>query len=354
MPFAALVAQLGPVDMTKQAQDTAGAVAKAWDPTWENVINGPGVYPAIVGLSLTFAGVCLIFFVVNWFKDSLQGDYYKSWGELIWPILVVTLLTNGAQTLRTGTLEMRNLIKEVNDDLLESTIGFVQLKDAYNQVKGQTSAQQQIGQVVDRCRRFANDKQLKCLSDSKQEVADILKPYQDKAGWNWVKKVQDTYNDTVSKALQAAQVANNPAGAVWNTMLGKLNAFWRPAWEAAIQAIFMAMQFAFSNLLEMSALMVGVMGPLAVAGSLLPIGGKPLYAWLSGFISMGLAKLSFNICVGVAATVTVNAEAGDSLWFPMFIGLLAPVLALAMASFGGMAVFMGISNAVTAAVRTLK
>lgn len=72
MPFAALVAQLGPVDMTKQAQDTAGAVAKAWDPTWENVINGPGVYPAIVGLSLTFAGVCLIFFVVNWFKDSLQ------------------------------------------------------------------------------------------------------------------------------------------------------------------------------------------------------------------------------------------------------------------------------------------
>jgi hypothetical protein len=41
---------------------------------------------------------------------------------------------------------------------------------------------------------------------------------------------------------------------------------------------------------------------LPVGASLLLIGAKPFYAWMTGFWSLGMAKLSLNIITGLAAT----------------------------------------------------
>jgi hypothetical protein len=346
-----VLAQLGPVPLSQQAQATANAVADAWGPTWTNVFNGPGIYPAINGLALTFAGVCLIFYVVSWFGDSLQGELQKSWGEFIWPIIVITLLGNGGAAMANVTLGLHDLINKTNDTLLQATVGFVQLKDAYDSVKGQTVVQGQIGQIIDGCRRFADDKQLKCLEDAKTQVDQIVAPYQSK-NWPWVDALSNYAKSVIDSATQAATGQTNPAAGVLSGAIAGLNALWRPEWEAIIQTVLIAMQFAFSNLIEVSLLMVGVMGPVAVAGSLLPVGsGRPIFAWLTGILSLAMAKLSFNVVVGLTSTVIVSANAGDSLWFPLFLGILSPVLALAMSTFGGLAVFTGITNTATGIVK---
>ena len=96
-------------------------------------------------------------------------------------------------------------------------------------------------------------------------------------------------------------------------------------------------------------LLTGLIGPIAVAGSIIPLQGRPLWAWLVGFFSLGLAKFSYNILVGLAATVVVAADAqtqGD-FGFLLLISVLAPILALAIAGGAGMAVFRSISGGVT-------
>jgi len=343
MPLALFLAQIGPSELVDQQRKATEAIAATWDSTWNDVFLGKGgVYPVIVGLSGIIALCCLLFFMVNWFGESLEaggGGSNKTLGEIMWIVFVVSLLAGGGLGISNLTLGIRGWINQANEKVLESTTLSVQLKQAYKQATGEANAQKAIGLIIDSCQGKASDKQLSCLKEAKTQVDKILAQsrinndgFADKFG-NYITGIID--------AAISGAVAGGPVDATFSA----LNALWRPANEAGLQALMLAIQFAFSNLIEMSALLVGLMGPLAVAGSLLPIGGKPIYAWLTGLISLALAKLSFNIVVGLIATVVVTAGVGDSLWFPIFLGIFSPILAIAISSFGGFAVFQGITSA---------
>jgi hypothetical protein len=82
---------------------------------------------------------------------------------------------------------------------------------------------------------------------------------------------------------------------------------------------------------------------------MIPMSTRPLWAWLIGFFSLGLAKFSYNVIIGLAATVVVAADAQSSadIGFLLLLSILAPVLALALATGGGMAIFRSVSGGVT-------
>ena len=101
----------------------------------------------------------------------------------------------------------------------------------------------------------------------------------------------------------------------------------------------MSWQWAFVNLIQISLLLTGLMGPIAVAASLLPFGGKPIFAWLTGFLSLGFAQICYNIIVGLAAVVILNANIYDTNGFLVLSAILAPALALALSAGGGLAIF---------------
>jgi hypothetical protein len=85
----------------------------------------------------------------------------------------------------------------------------------------------------------------------------------------------------------------------------------------------------------------------------LPGTGKPIFAWLTGFLAIGIAKISFNIMAISTATVIMNGPGQnasadpDLMWFMIFLGILAPITALGLATLGGLAVFQAISNTTT-------
>jgi len=92
-------------------------------------------------------------------------------------------------------------------------------------------------------------------------------------------------------------------------------------------------------------LLTGLIAPFAVAGAFM-LDGKSLWAWLTGFFALGFAKVSYNIIVGLAAVVVVNAGTTDTMGFLVIMAILAPALALALAAGGGMAVFHTINTGV--------
>ncbi len=80
--------------------------------------------------------------------------------------------------------------------------------------------------------------------------------------------------------------------------------------------------------------------------SLLPFQGRPIFAWLTGFISLLGAQLGYNILVGLVAAVVVRSggEIVTDITFAAFLSIFAPALSILIARGGGIALYNGISN----------
>ncbi|MGB8700719.1 MAG: hypothetical protein WCD18_14985, partial [Thermosynechococcaceae cyanobacterium] len=60
--------------------------------------------------------------------------------------------------------------------------------------------------------------------------------------------------------------------------------------------------------------------------------------------------IAFDIVTGLMSDVMLNAPPSDAMAYIIFTGILSPILALALAGGGGLAVFSGLSAGVGAAI----
>ena len=304
-----------PAQIVQDGAVAAEAIKQAMDGLWQDVLNG-GLYAAIAKLGVFFGVGTLLLFMVQWYKDLMDGDNPRAFAEIIWPVIVIVLLSNQAAALKGCTLQLREIINVTNQSLLASTSGSMRLEEAYRQVTNRDSAAGTAQAIMGQCTRIADPQQQQQCIDSAVQNAQKLK-----------NAVGDNQN-TVDSFLDSI----NPLNRIQNE-IGLIVRGW-----------LMAMGIAFQWVVEISLLLTALLGPLAVGSSLLPVGQKSIYTWLIGFFSVGMVKLSYNIIVGLVATIMLNADRNDPLIFACIVGLLAPVLALVLAAGGGMAVFNSLSS----------
>ena len=112
--------------ITKSGSDTSNSIATEIDGLWNNIIGG-GIYNTIATLGLFFAIGTLLIFIVQWTKEMLDGDSSKAFTDMIWPILVILLLSpqnvtgntnNNGTILATHTRVLRGIINQTNQTLV--------------------------------------------------------------------------------------------------------------------------------------------------------------------------------------------------------------------------------------------
>jgi hypothetical protein len=111
-----------------------------------------------------------------------------------------------------------------------------------------------------------------------------------------------------------------------------------------VAVILLALNNAYQWGIEFTMLLTALLGPLAIGGSLLPFGVKPIFAWLTGYFTVGMAKLCFNIIIGLCGQLIANSQQNQPMIFLLFIGLVSPILASALAAGGGLAVWTGLGK----------
>jgi hypothetical protein len=318
----ALIAQVSPnspgqaSNIVQDGAAAAEAIASAMDQLWTDVLGG-GLYAAIAQVGVFFAVGTLLIFMVQWFKASMEGDNPQAFSEIIWPILVIVLLSGNATVLKDCTLQLRNIINQVNQTILVSTSGSLQLQEAYQQALSELGSEAAVESIKSQCSTIA-DPQMQA--------------------------------DCVKKATNSLQQQNQGKGNIFND-----NIFTKDYGQEVQQAIsnvfavavkgwLIAFGIAFQWIVEISLLLTALLGPIAVGGTLLPVGQRSIFAWLTGFFSVAMVKLCFNIIVGLVATLVINAQNADSMVFAFATGLLAPILSLILATGGGMAVFNSLSS----------
>ena len=296
--------------ITEDGVAASEAIAKSLDKLWDDVLGG-GLYGAIANLGIFFAVGTLIIFIVQWTREMIDGENYKAFTEIIWPLVVIILLTNNAQPLASATKGLRTIINETNKTLLATTSASIQLQEAYQQVMVKTGKGDAIQALIAQCNAMADpQQQADCLQKASKQAKQIESQLDNRPGW--LQGVGDFFNTNI--------------------------------FQLTVRGWLLTFSIAFQWVVEVSMLLTALLGPLAVGGSLLPVGQKAIYGWLVGFFSVGMIKLCFNIISGLVATMVLNADNNDPMIFAFAIGILAPILSVVLAAGGGIAILRSFSS----------
>ena len=328
------------------------AIQKAWDDHWINLFESTsGLYLGINQFASIILVGTFIFFAVGWVKDAIERGIFPALPHVLWVLVIATLLYNNGAMLGAVTLGIRNVINDQTKMVLEIQVGEISMLEALNDVIVSQQAKDLIQREYASCEAKEGQAQLTCFIDAGKRTQKILEEEYRDAGF-WSTGIKRLWARAEAMTAEAERIMNesdtdlatdNPyMDVLARDMIQTTN-------QALAESFLKAWQWAFSSILELAMLLTGLIGPIAVAGSAMPLQGRPLWAWLTGFFSLGMAKFSYNIIIGLAATVLVAAEAqSDSdLGFLLLIGVLAPILALSIAGGAGMAVFRGVSGGVT-------
>jgi hypothetical protein len=329
-------------DSTTQLQ----AIQKAWDARWQDIFDGSnGLYLGINEFAAVIVAGAFIFFAVIWVKAAIDRGILPALSEVIWVFVIMSLLYNNGALLGSVTIGIRNIINAQTQLVLNVQIGELSMLDALNDVILSQQAKSEIQQLYAECDAKEGKAQIECFTSAGERARALLESEFKAKGW-WTAGIERQWDkiQSINEEMQE-RYKQNP-----NSILSEPDPFItylvQTSGQALAEQMLKSWQWAFSNLIELSMLITGLFGPIAVAGSVIPMQARPLWAWLIGFFSLGMAKFSYNVIIGLAATVVVSAEAQDSSSFDflLLISVLAPVLALALSAGAGMAVFRGVSG----------
>ncbi|MDJ0799978.1 MAG: hypothetical protein QNJ51_24755 [Calothrix sp. MO_167.B12] len=331
-------AQVGINEALNSGAIAARSITESWDKQWLDLLQNDAsenLYGSLTRLGTFFAVGTLLFFMMQWLKDAIYSELSRPLSSLIWPFIVVVLLANvgNGTTLSNLSLGVRDFLNGINQQVV--TIADADL--SYQQALNMSVAEEIAGSFLRPCQSLTGELRRQCFDKVTEKTEILWEEYRNLYGDRlWITKLETKVN----------QIADTP-GVVSDTAF---NALLGSTFQTTIKNFLISLQYAFQNLIEGTMLLVAALGPLAVGGSLLPVAGKPIFAWITGFLSMGIAKISFNLIVILTARVIIDGPAQDAaadpdfMWFLIFLGILAPILSLMLAAAGGFAVFNGISN----------
>jgi len=323
--------------IVNNADEISRAISEGWDTIWATAFDSV-LYRAVNNIGITCAVVTLMLWLYKFYQSIQDQGSAAAWTEILVPVIVIIFLANDGQNLRTLTLGMRDGINQMNNSVLTAVNAENDLEDSLADLSEFSSAQTQIAELRRQCDSLTNNDELtQCLQDQRARADELVTQLQgSNLAPEWLQNIQETIEDNFAPtATGIVRLINTPGLIV-------------------AEAIITAFQAAFQLAIEVSMLLTGLIGPIAVGTSLLPVGAKPVYAWLTAFWSLGICKLCLNIITGLVATSI--REAGpdniDTLSTAIALGIISPVLALGLSAGGGMAIFNGILHASSSGLRS--
>ncbi|MEM9088678.1 MAG: hypothetical protein AAGC93_08030 [Cyanobacteria bacterium P01_F01_bin.53] len=348
-----LMAQSGnSTSLVQESIEQLDAIQKAWDQNWIDIFEASnGLYVGINQFAAIILVGTFIFFAVGWVKDAIERGIFPALPHVLWVFVIATLLFNNGALLGEITLGIRNVINDQTKTVLEIQVGEISMLNALNDIVVSQQAKERIQREYVDCEAKEGQAQVVCFIEAGEAAQRILETEYRNTPF-WTRGIKQLWAENQARTEEIRRRYNDS-----DTDLGRENPLLDVLAEDMLQTTNQAIaerllkgwQWAFSSILELAMLLTGLIGPIAVAGSTIPLQGRPIWAWLTGFFSLGLAKFSYNIIIGLAATVIVAADAQsqNTLGFLLLIGVLAPILALSIAGGAGMAVFRGVSGGVT-------
>jgi hypothetical protein len=337
-------------DFADNAIAASQAIQAAIDTLWTSVQQG-GTYKGLCKIGAQLAIATMIFFIFGWYKKVLEDGSF-SWApvtDFIWPLCIIALLVtspgnpDGAR-LWAFTTGIRSAINNADQTVLTSVSSTANLAKSRAQAGQNVAFDSMIKSIATACNGKATPADKKaCWDKNRAQVSQLINSQPNGQQSNpWL--------DGLMKTFDFAYTAATDPGQATVDALTAAAQLYENAFASVIKGLVLAFGMAFTYLLQLALLLTAMLGPIAVGASLLPLPTKPILAWVTAMFSIGIAQISFDIVTGLMSDVMLNAPPTDAMAYIIFTGILSPILALALASGGGLAVFSGLSAGAGAAI----
>ena len=316
-------------------------VSEAWDNNWKIVFQGTSaggetLFASINDLGLLLGMIALIISGIGLYR-ALVNQQLVEWHLLFSAVIAVSLFANGGALMGEAILGLRAIVNQISDQIIVSTLSSVQIDEALQTAQNNLIVRQAIENAYRACLSENGPGQVSCLQSAAQFAQQVRQDFNDPGGFSgWLQDVVERFREAGDAITQEGDYS--------------LIGLFTPAWQPIVYSLLFWMMQAYQHLLEAVMILTGLMAPLAVGMSMFIFGVPAIVGWLTGFFSLGMAKISFNILIGLAAVVVTNAGVNDPAWFPLFVGLGAPFFSFALSTGGGLALWSAFTSlGVTAA-----
>ena len=339
------------VSVLDQSFQLSRQVEESWDFIWATITNPAQqslLWGAIVNFSLTIAVLALLYMFVRYGSEIARTKYIGTVIEMfLWPIAVVFLLGRFNSGNAFILSQIIGLLRGVWEDQIREIVVLqmagITLGDAVKQVQLNQLGTQRIYQVVSECKGLSGEALQNCLDAKQPEMISIV---------DSISLLDGNVNTSPLEAIAQSVINITNLGALdagIDFFQGGFSQVFQDRLYPLVQSFLYILQWAFLNLVEVALFFTALLAPIAVALSLLPVAGKPIWACLTGFLSLYALKLGYTLVVGVIAVVIVNtqgdiAEVSLGYGFILFSAVFAPILATLIAGGGGVALYQGIAR----------
>lgn len=329
------------LDIITSSLELSRATVESWNAVWTVTLDplGSGLWIGLIQLGITLGAASILFIGMTTGKDIIEK---QSWSELasifVWPLVIMIFLGANGHVLANTIRVLRNFSYNQVQHVLQLQLGELTFRDAISNVAVTGIAKQQLESLYSECQGKVGTELVECWN-SKQAQAQAI----------------------VTEAERQARSPLEPlrafGEALWNASLpGQINtairlttdpgSVFRDTAIPIVRFILYALQWGFVNILEAALLLTALFAPIAIGLSLLPLQGRPIWAWLTGFLTLFGIQLGYNIVVGLTAVVLVKSGAAliSDVAFLFFLSIFAPALSVLVAGGGGYALYNGISS----------
>jgi hypothetical protein len=345
------------------------AMPVALNKLWTIAMDG-NLYKLVCSLGLLIAIFGVGFWCVKFYHTLDEGGLRPAVNELIFPVILVIMLSNGGDNMRQATLGTRDMMNSINRSVNSVINTDVDMQVALNVLASNDFARSTINTFYNSCNVSVNINVFEACVKQKEQfgtvAVEIVKralPSSGNADWqnqidewekSWDKLLSDrakisTPDKMQELASQAADAINSVTPAPAPPKINALD-YSTYSSEKGMQTVrdsIMSFRVAFLYIIEVMMLVTGLIGPIFLALSMFPVGTKPLIAWGTSFLSLGFCKICFSLISGLSAVAMVytGPDQVDMTVAAVVLGLLAPVLSFSIASGSGLSALQSISYA---------
>lgn len=315
------------------------------DKMWNNHIGTGYIWETLCKFAGIIAFVCLAWLLLSMAKKATSdGDILDEFDKFVLVIFVCILLVDTGRVDAEWARGMRGLAVGINNTVATQLKSVNAIALEFEEMVGKAEADNVLASANKTCRDYRFESQIPQQNQAENATEE-----------NEVE--ENTYESCMRSELEKYQQETQSTG-VFGAIGGLLDKLRDTVGGAAeLVGYGAASLFTFDDRLklfrtgiafnlnaEIAMLITGLFGPIAAAASLMPVGSRAIFAWITGYYTIGTTQIAYTIMVGLLAEMIRGVDSIGDYILPIMIGKSLPLIAVFLGMGGGAALFSALAS----------
>ena len=326
---------------------------------WKFLADSP-LLSGLISLARSLCVVALIFYSYQIYRKLLDDmDYRHIIYAMIPALLLIIILGNPSAPNMSPVwqiaVQFRNMIYKVDETIMNNLISGANLSTEIRVQQIDNYLRSAKEEVMAECNKLADeDEKNKCINEyaiPRIERLILLSqsamPGVERGSKKWDEKMRQAIDQI--KATGSVSEEGGLINTMWSMVRGIPDSI-----LDALGFLIRIVAVATNYVIECGFVIASILGPLAAGLSLFPLGQKPIFVWLLGYLSLGIWKISSNILAGLGAFIlnrTDDYSGFNYMIFAVITGIFAPAIGASMGTWSASQMAQNVGTSATRAAQ---